>query len=70
MQGIEELLKRFAVGRITLTPSFAEKPTIEVAAGLLAIRKRNIEMRTATAGDRFQAGEVSFEVLHPLSSHL
>lgn len=63
--GIEELLKRFAVGRITMTPSFAEKPTAEVAAGMLAIRKRGIEVRTAVAGDRFTAGDVSLDVLHP-----
>jgi competence protein ComEC len=34
--GVPELLRRFPVGRITLTPSFAEKPTPEVAATLAA----------------------------------
>ena len=63
--GIDELLKRFAVGRITMTPSFAQKPTPEVAAGMLAIRKYRIEVRNAVAGDRFTAGEVAIDVLHP-----
>jgi len=63
--GIGELLKRFAVGRITMTPSFALKPTAEVAAGLLAIREYGIEVRTAVAGDRFTAGDVAIDVLHP-----
>lgn len=63
--GIDELLKRFAVGRITMTPSFAEKPTTEVAAGMLAIQRRGIETRTVVAGERLKAGDVTFEVLHP-----
>lgn len=48
-----------------MTPSFAEKPTTEVAAGMLAIQRRGIETRAVVAGDRFKAGDVSFEVLHP-----
>ncbi len=63
--GIDELLKRFAVGRVTMTPSFAEKPTAEVAAGMLAVRKRGVEVRVAVAGDRFTAGDVALDVLHP-----
>jgi len=63
--GIDELLKRFAVGRVTMTPSFAEKPTAEVAAGMLAIRKRGVEVHIAVAGDRFTAGDVALDVLHP-----
>lgn len=68
--GVAELLRRFQVGRVTLTPSFAEKPTREVAAALLAFEKYQIPMRTAVAGDRFTAGEVRLDVLHPPISEL
>jgi competence protein ComEC len=63
--GVAELLKRFRIGRVTLTPSFAEKPTAEVAAALLAFDKHAVPMRTAAAGDVFVAGGVRLDVLHP-----
>lgn len=63
--GVVELLRRFPVGQVTLTPSFATKPTPEVAEVLLAIRDRRIPSRLASAGDRFEAGGVSLDVLHP-----
>ena len=63
--GVPELLRRFPVGRITLTPSFAEKPTPEVAATLAAIKRANVEVRVAVAGDRFEARGVRLDVLHP-----
>jgi competence protein ComEC len=66
--GLPELLRRFSVGRITLTPSFAEKPTSEVAQTLLAIHKYAIPTRIATEGLKSQAGDVSVEVLHPPAS--
>jgi competence protein ComEC len=60
-----ELVRRFPVGQATLTPSFASKPTAEVSDLLLALRNRKIPSRIASAGDRFEAGGVSLEVLHP-----
>jgi competence protein ComEC len=63
--GVPEMLRRFPVGRITMTPSFAEKPTPEVAATLAAIKRANVEVRVAVAGDRFEAGGVRLDVLHP-----
>jgi competence protein ComEC len=63
--GLPELLKRFPVGLITLTPSFAEKPTPGVSAVLGVIDRHGVARRVATAGDRFQAGDVAIEVLHP-----
>lgn len=66
--GVAELLKRFRVGRVTLTPSFAEKPTAEVAAALLAFDKYAVPMRTAVAGDAFVADGVRLDVLHPPAS--
>lgn len=65
--GVAELLRRFPVGQVTLTPSFADKPTAEVAAALLALDRANVPRRLAVAGDRFTAGDVELEVLHPPS---
>lgn len=63
--GLIELMQRFPVGRVTFTPSFAEKPTPQVAETMLALKKRNVETRTVTVGQTFTAGTVDFEVLHP-----
>lgn len=63
--GLPELLRRFPVGRITMTPSFAEKPTPEVATTLAAIRKAKVPVRIAVAGDRFETDDVMMDVLHP-----
>lgn len=63
--GATELFRRFPVGQVTMTPSFATKTTPEVVEVLLAIRDRKIPSRIASAGDRFAAGDVSLEVLHP-----
>ncbi|MGL6094613.1 MAG: ComEC/Rec2 family competence protein, partial [Fimbriiglobus sp.] len=63
--GVAELFKRFPVAQVTLTPSFAEKPTREVAAALLAFEAHRVPVRVAIAGDRFHAGDVILDVLHP-----
>lgn len=63
--GIAELLRRFPVGQVTLTPSFADKPTQEVAAALLVLEQHRVPRRIAVVGERFTAGDVELEVLHP-----
>ena len=63
--GLVELLRRFPVGRVTFTPSFAEKPTAQVAETLLALKAHAVETRTVSVGQTFSAGDVAFEVLHP-----
>jgi competence protein ComEC len=63
--GVAELLARFPVGQVTLTPSFAEKPTAEVVAALSAFRGFKVPTRLAHAGMLFTTGEVTLEVLHP-----
>jgi competence protein ComEC len=65
--GLGQLLRRFPVGRVTVTPSFAERPTQEVDETLVVLKRANVELRTAHAGQTFAAGEVTFEVLHPPS---
>ena len=63
--GMPELLKRFPVGRVTVTPTFSGRDTPGVEAALAALDRHRVERRVAVVGDRFHAGEVSFEVLHP-----
>lgn len=61
-------MRRFPVGQVTFTPSFAEKPAAGVAAVLAALDRHKVPRRIAAAGDRFTAGEVEIEVLHPPES--
>jgi competence protein ComEC len=63
--GVAELVRRFPVGQVTLTPSFADKPAADVAATLEALDRAGVPRRIASTGDRFTAGEVELEVLHP-----
>lgn len=63
--GVPQLLRRFPVGRCTLTPSFAEKPTPEVAEALAALARHGVPRHLAMAGDEFEAGTVRLNMLHP-----
>jgi competence protein ComEC len=63
--GLAALLDRFAVGQVTCTPTFADKPTPGVRATLDALERRRVPLRIAQIGDRFSAGDVDIEVLHP-----
>jgi competence protein ComEC len=63
--GLVELMDRFSVGQVTLTPTFAEKPTEGVRLTLNEIDRRQIPRRIVHAGDWLTAGDVQLEVLHP-----
>lgn len=63
--GIVALLDRFAIGQVTCTPTFADKPTLGVQFALRTLHERNIPTRIVKAGDRLTAGDVAMEVLHP-----
>jgi competence protein ComEC len=63
--GLPALLDRFAVGRVTTTASFAEKPTGAVRATLNAIERHRVPVQVTRTGDRLSAADVEFEVLHP-----
>jgi competence protein ComEC len=63
--GLVGLLDRFAIGQVTLTPSFADKETAAVRLTLDRLRERSIPMRIVKAGDRLTAGTVELRVLHP-----
>jgi competence protein ComEC len=63
--GMLALLDRFAIGQVTMTPSFRDKAAPGVQLTAAAIEKHGVPIRVVCAGARLGAGEVSFEVLHP-----
>lgn len=63
--GVTELTRRFPVGQVTMTPSFAEKPTPEVRQTLAGLADRQIPIRIAVRGEEYVAGQVRLRVLHP-----
>lgn len=63
--GLVELLKRFPVGLVTLTPSFANKATPGVATVLEELDRRGVPRRVVAAGERLDAGGPTLTVLHP-----
>ncbi|MFO0935293.1 MAG: DNA internalization-related competence protein ComEC/Rec2 [Gemmataceae bacterium] len=63
--GVPELLRRFPVGRVIVTPSFSEKLTAEVATTLAAFRHAGIQPIVTVAGDRYSTESVTIDVLHP-----
>ncbi|HEY1376117.1 MAG TPA: ComEC/Rec2 family competence protein [Gemmataceae bacterium] len=63
--GLPALLDRFPVGQVTLTPSFADKPTPGVREALAALERSGVRTRVVKAGDRLTAGDVTLDVLHP-----
>jgi competence protein ComEC len=63
--GLPELLARFAVGQVTWTPSFKDKPIPGTGEMVRILERYGLEPRVARVGDQFSAGAVEMEVLHP-----
>jgi competence protein ComEC len=66
--GVPELLQRYSVGVIYVTPVMFEDELQQPAVKELhaAILRSKVPLRTISAGDKLQAGDsVSLEVLHP-----
>jgi competence protein ComEC len=63
--GVIELSKRFPIGRVTTTPSFAEKASPGVEVTLATLIRRGVPHRIAKAGDQFSASDLTIYVLHP-----
>ncbi|HEY8504986.1 MAG TPA: ComEC/Rec2 family competence protein, partial [Gemmataceae bacterium] len=63
--GLPDLLERFPVGQITLAGGFTARDSPGVELLLRRADELGVPVRTAVAGDRFAAGEVTLEVLHP-----
>ncbi len=63
--GLPQLMERFHVGRVNLTPTFAEKPSPGVREVVQRLGRDGISTRIVRAGDRFAAGDVELQVFHP-----
>jgi competence protein ComEC len=63
--GLLALHDRFAIGQVSCTPTFTERPTSAVRATVRGLEARGVPFRVLKAGDRLQAGAVRIEVLHP-----
>jgi competence protein ComEC len=64
--GIPELLDRFSVGTIYVSPVMFETPQPAVAELAAAIKDSKVALRTIHAGDRLRgSSDVRLEVLHP-----
>jgi competence protein ComEC len=63
--GLTQLLDRFPVAQVTCTPTFSQKNVPGVRVTLAELERRGVPVRTVSAGDRLEAGEVSIEVVHP-----
>jgi competence protein ComEC len=63
--GLPALLERFAVGRVSITPSFFDKPSPGVREVERELLRRGTPTRRIAAGTRLSAGAVEIDVLHP-----
>lgn len=64
--GVPELLGRFSVGVIYVSPVMFDQPQPAVAALTQAIERSGVPLRTIQAGDRLgNSPDVRLEVLHP-----
>jgi competence protein ComEC len=63
--GADELLERFTVGELVVSPAFLASPSVEVAALIQEVTRRRIPIRIVEAGDRLSWREGGIRVLHP-----
>ncbi|MCE9530475.1 MAG: MBL fold metallo-hydrolase, partial [Planctomycetes bacterium] len=63
--GLPALADRFAIGQVTLTPSFEQRHAPGVQHVMNDLRRRQIAIRETWADDQFRSGDVQFRVLHP-----
>lgn len=64
--GLVDLMDRFMIGQLTITPSFVDKESPGVIATLQQVEQRKIPVRIVHAGDILDAGSgITMEVLHP-----
>ncbi len=63
--GLPELLDRFAIGKVTMTPTFANKETPGVHQTMEVLKQRGVVTSVVTFGTVLRAGTVTMRVLHP-----
>ena len=66
--GLPQLMERFAVGQVSVTPSFFGKGERGIVRLGDAILEQGVPVRVLSRGRRLSAGSVEIEVLHPPES--
>jgi competence protein ComEC len=67
INGLPDLLDRFAIGSVKVAPGFAHRDNPRAARLLDDARARGMPIETTAAGDRWSLGGLTFTVLHPPS---
>jgi competence protein ComEC len=62
---LPDLVERFRIGELRLTPTFAQKPIAGTRVTMRQLERRGVKTQVTTAGQQLQAGSVLIEVLHP-----
>ncbi len=65
INGLPELMGRFPIGQITVAAGFSDKQSAAATLVRFRLEQAGIPIRQAHAGDRFQAGSLTLDVLHP-----
>lgn len=63
--GVAALAEQFALGRVSLTPSFADRRAESVRATLAALERRGVTTRVVKWGDAESVDELRWDTLHP-----
>lgn len=63
--GLPDLLDRFEVSRVSLTPSFKDKPSPGVERIQQWLERHRISTQVLHAGQQLRAGDLVIDVLHP-----
>jgi competence protein ComEC len=63
--GIPELLERFSIGVIYVSPTMFERPQPAVGELRASVERAGVPLRVLKAGDRLDSADVRIEVLHP-----
>ena len=63
--GVPQLADRFTIERVISTPTFGQRDLPAMKKTLSTLEARGVEVEIVSAGMRWRADDVSFEVLHP-----
>ncbi len=66
--GLPALLERFSIGRVNLTPTFAERTTPGVTFTLRALERAGMSARVLHAPAQWETDGIGFDALHPPAS--
>lgn len=62
---LPDLIDRFRIGAVRMTPTFSQKPDRGTQATMAHLLKKRVPTAISKKGDVFEEGDVELEVLHP-----